>query len=144
MRCDDLMNVDVERIRGSEPIAMAAARMRDRDVGFLPVVDDDGVVVGTLTDRDIVVRVVADAGDLAGPVSLCMTREVIACFAGDDVGKAHELMSVYQKSRIVVLDDHGVLAGVISLSDLARAQGERETGETVRDVKSDSGLPRAP
>ena len=53
-------------------------------------------------------------------------------------------MSVYQKSRIVVLDDHDVLAGVISLSDLARAQGERETGETVRDVKSDSGLPRAP
>ena len=136
------MNVDVERVRGSEPIVEAAARMRDRDVGFLPVVDEKNVVVGTLTDRDIVVRVVADAGDLAGPVTLCMTREVVACFAGDDVAKARELMSMYQKSRVVVLDDRGILAGVISLSDLARAQGERATGETVREVKGEGLEPK--
>ncbi len=138
------MNRDVERIRGSEPVVEAAARMRDRDIGFLPVVDEKGVVVGTLTDRDIVVRVVADAGDLAGPVSLCMTREVIACFVGDEVGKAQELMALYQKSRVVVLDDRGLLAGVISLSDLSRASDERATGETVREVKSDTLQPKAP
>jgi CBS domain-containing protein len=144
MRCKEIMKVDVERVRGSEPVVEAAARMRDRDVGFLPVVDEKDVVVGTLTDRDIVVRVVADAGDLAGPVSLCMTREVIACFAGDDVEKARELMSLYQKSRVVVLDDRGMLAGVISLSDLARARDERTTGETVREVKSDTLEPKTP
>jgi CBS domain-containing protein len=142
MRCDEIMHADVERILGSEPVHEAAARMRDKDIGFLPVVDDKGVVVGTLTDRDIVVRVVAEGADLADPVSLCMTREVIACFAADDVAKAQELMSLYQKSRVVVLDDHGLLAGVISLADLARARDERATGETVREVKSDGPGPR--
>ena len=131
------MQSDVERIRGSEPVAEAAARMRDKDIGFLPVIDESGVVVGTLTDRDIVLRVVAEGGDLADPVSLCMTREVIACFAGDDIVKAKELMSTYQKSRLVVLDDRGLLAGVISLADLARVRDERDTGETFREVKSD-------
>ena len=52
--------------------------------------------------------------------------------------KAEELMSMYQKSRVVVLDDQGRLAGVISLSDLARRRDRRETGEAVRDIKAPS------
>lgn len=141
MRCEEIMNVDVERVRGSESIHEAAARMRDRDIGFLPVVDDRGAVVGTLTDRDIVLRVVAEGGDLASPVSLCMTREVIACFAGDDVAKVRDLMAQYQKSRVIVLDDRGLLVGVVSLADLARGPDEQATGETVREVKSDVVVP---
>jgi CBS domain-containing protein len=141
MRCENIMKADVERIRGSAPVHEAAARMRDRDIGFLPVVDEKGAVIGTLTDRDIVLRIVAEGGDLESPVSLCMTREVIACFAGDDVAKVQDLMSQYQKSRVLVLDDHGLLAGVISLADLARERDELQTGETVREVKSDASPP---
>ena len=138
MRSEEIMNRSVERVRGSEPIHEAAARMRDRDIGFLPVVDDEGVVVGTLTDRDIVLRVVAEGGDLAGPVSMCMTREVIACFVGDELAKVQDLMAQYQKSRVIVLDDKGLLAGVISLADLARGRDERATGETVRKRAADT------
>jgi len=143
MRCEEIMNAEVTRIRGSDSVREAAERMRDRDVGFLPVVDDRGLVVGTVTDRDIVVRVIADGRDPSGPVSMCMTGEVIACFASDDLVKAQELMSLYQKSRVVVLDDRGLLAGVISLADLARARDERATGETMREVKTDTGASRA-
>jgi CBS domain-containing protein len=142
MRCEEIMNADVERVRGSDSVQEAAARMRDRDIGFLPVVDDQGVVVGTVTDRDIAIRVVAEGGDVTTPITMCMTREVIGCFKADNVHKAEELMALYQKSRIVILDDHGMLAGVISLADLARRRGEHETGETVRDVKSESPPPR--
>ncbi len=137
------MNSDVERVLRSDSVQEAAARMRDRDIGFLPVLDEQGVVIGTLTDRDIVVRVVADGGDLATPVSMCMTREVIGCFRTDELRKAEELMALYQKSRVVVLDDRGMLAGVISLSDLARCRDEHEAAETLREVKSEmstSGL----
>ncbi len=136
------MNSDVERLRGADSVQEAAARMRDRDIGFLPVVDAQGIVIGTLTDRDIVVRVLADGGDAATPVSMCMTREVIGCFRSDDVHKAEELMALYQKARVVVLDDRGMLAGVISLSDLARCRDEHEAAETLRDVKSESAPSR--
>ena len=132
------MNSDVERVRGDDSVQEAAARMRERDIGFLPVVDSQGVVIGTLTDRDITVRVVAEGGDPASPVSMCMTREVIGCFRTDDLRKAEELMSLYQKARIVVLDDRGMLAGVISLSDLARCRNEHEAAETLREVKSET------
>src|SRR5262249_33660533 len=109
------MNADVERVTGEDSVQEAAARMRDRDIGFLPVVDGQGVVIGTLTDRDIAIRVVAEGGHLSTPVAMCMTREVIGCFRTDDVRKAEELMALYQKARVVVLDDRGMLAGVISL-----------------------------
>lgn len=138
MRCDEIMRADVEWVYLDATVREAAARMRDRDIGFLPVVDRQGMVIGTLTDRDITIRVVADGGDLATPVTMCMTREVIGCFQSDDVRKAEELMALYQKTRVVVLDDRGMLAGVISLSDLARCRDEHEAAETLRDVKSEA------
>ena len=131
------MNAKVERIRADESLRSAAERMRDHDIGFLPVCDDHGLVVGTLTDRDIVVRGLAD-GKADGTVSDCMTREVVSCFLKDDVDRAEELMSLYQKSRVVILDDQGVLAGVISLADLARSRKRKESGDTLKDVKADN------
>jgi CBS domain-containing protein len=142
MRCEEIMRVDVEWVEGGSSVREAAARMRDRDIGFLPVVDSQGVVIGTVTDRDITVRVVADGGDVTVPVSRCMTREVIGCFKSDDVRTAEELMALYQKARIVVLDDRGLLAGVISLGDVARCRDEREAAETLRDVKSEDAPSR--
>jgi CBS-domain-containing membrane protein len=67
-----------------------------------------------------------------------MTREVISCFASDDVDRAEELMSLYQKSRLVILDDQGMLAGVISLADLARSRKRKESGDTLKDVKAET------
>jgi len=132
MRCSEIMNPRVERIQIGEKIRAAAIRMRDHDIGFLPVVDERGMVVGTITDRDITVRSVAE-GHPESTVGECMTREVISCFANDDVSRVEELMSLYQKSRIVILDDQGMLAGVISLSDIAQHQADAGA-QTLREV----------
>ncbi len=131
------MNPKVERIRMDESLRAAAVRMRDLDIGFLPVVNAQGLVVGTITDRDMVVRSLAE-GTPDGDVQSCMTREVISCFAKDDLARAEELMGLYQKSRIVILDDQGMLAGVISLADIARSRKRRESGDTLRDVKAEA------
>jgi CBS domain-containing protein len=137
MRCHEIMNPRVERIGMDEPVRAAAVRMRDYDIGFLPVTDSKGLVVGTITDRDITIRAVAE-GNLTGRCGDFMTREVISCFANDDVDRAEELMSLYQKSRVVVLDDQGYLAGVISLADIARSRKLRESGDTLKDIKAET------
>lgn len=141
MRCQDILTSSVERISTDEPLQAAAVRMRDHDIGFLPVIDQRGLVVGTITDRDIAIRAVAD-GDIDCRVVECMTNEVVSCFARDDVRRAEELMSLYQKSRLIVIDDNGGLAGVISLSDIARSRKLREAGDTLRDIKSQSSPDR--
>jgi CBS domain-containing protein len=137
MRCQEIMNTKVERIGMDEPVRAAAAIMRDHDIGFLPVVDAKGMVVGTITDRDITIRAVADS-QIDARVGDCMTREVVSCFAKDDVDRAEELMSLYQKSRVVILDDQGYLAGVISLADIARSRKARESGDALKDIKAES------
>ena len=109
----------------------AAARMRDRNVGFLPVCDSSGAVIGTITDRDLALRVVAQQLPATTAVGDIMTRETVACRSDDDLEHAKELMAKHHKSRIMCLDEAGHLAGVISLSDVARSS---DAGSTLKRV----------
>jgi len=133
MRCVDLMRRPVEFMLPGQTVTAAARKMRDANIGFLAVCDSDGKVIGALTDRDIAIR--ACAIDRAGTatVSEVMTPEVIACHPSDEVTRAEELMSKHHKSRILVTDGDGKLAGVISLADVARAD-ESGAAETLRAV----------
>lgn len=101
----------------------AATKMRDQSVGFLPVCDERMKVLGTITDRDIAIRVVAEQRDGSTPVSRIMTREVISCEPEDDLTEAAELMAAHGKSRIMCVSQDGRLVGVISLSDIAQFDG---------------------
>ena len=121
MRCQDIMKKPVICCKETETVQTAALRMRDSNVGFLPVCSPEDRVVGILTDRDIALRVCAgglDAGRL--PISEVMTREIVACHPGDDVRFVEGLMARNHKSRILIIDPAGKAAGVISLSDIAR------------------------
>ena len=121
MRCQDIMKKPVICCKENETVQAAALRMRDSNIGFLPVLSPEDRVVGILTDRDIALRVCAgglDAGSL--PIADVMTREVIACHPGDDVRYVEGLMARNHKSRILIVDQIGKVAGVISLSDIAR------------------------
>lgn len=131
MRCSEIMKADVECLRRDETIRKAAERMRDLNIGFLPICDENGNVLGTLTDRDIAVRAVAGGMELDTQVLDVMSNEVVACDPSDDVDRAAELMSERRKSRIMCIDEEGHLAGVISLSDIAQQQ---DAGKTLRDV----------
>ena len=121
MRCQDIMKKPVICCKETETVQTAALRMRDSNVGFLPVCSPEDRVVGILTDRDIALRVCADGLD-AGRllISEVMTREIVACHPGDDVRFVEGLMARNYKSRILIIDPAGKAAGVISLSDIAR------------------------
>lgn len=123
-QCREIMKRDIECLSPREPAQAAAERMRDQNIGFLPVCDDGMKVLGTVTDRDIALRIVADLRSAGTPVEQVMTRQVVACRPGDDIELARELMAEHRKSRIMCVDDDGTLIGIISLSDLAKLEGD--------------------
>jgi len=132
MLCEDIMKTDVESVSPVDTIQDAARKMRDDNVGFLPVCDESRQVLGTITDRDIAIRAVADAQPVTTPVEDIMTGEVVACSPKDTIDTALQLMAENHKSRIMCLDEEGRLIGVISLSDIAQLVGD--ASETLRQV----------
>lgn len=124
MNCAELMKTDVAYCKASEPIEHVAELMQERNIGFVPVCNDDGSVIGTLTDRDLTIRVLAEhrnaSSTRAGDV---MTREVVSCRPDEDLSVAERLMSEHKKSRIVCIDEKKRPVGVISLSDMAHMDG---------------------
>jgi CBS domain-containing protein len=88
------MKEDVCTVAPDDPVQLAARRMRDANIGFLPVCGPDGRVVGTITDRDIVIRLIAGGGSSTSPVSNVMTREVVACRPSDDLDVAESLSDI--------------------------------------------------
>jgi CBS domain-containing protein len=136
MQCDELMTTQVEILQTSQTVAEAARRMRDLNIGFLPICDEDEQVVGVLTDRDIAVRVVAEERPHDLTVEEVMTEGVITCRPDDDIEEAEELMRVHQKARLVCVDDAGHVVGVISLTDIAEHDDECRAGQVLTEVSS--------
>jgi len=134
MRCEGIMKRDVECVSPRDTVEDAAIRMRDENVGFLPICDQSKKVLGTLTDRDIVIRLVAAKKPASTFVEEIMSREVVTCRPKDDVRDAERLMAKNHKSRIVCVDEEGRLAGVISLSDIAQHERGGRASETLRGV----------
>ncbi len=134
MMCSDVMKGAVKCIAPEATIETAAAVMRDEGIGFLPVCDQKRRVLGTLTDRDIAMRVVAAHENPAQPVRNFMTRALVACHPHDELDRAGELMSQEKVSRIVCVDEDGKLQGVISLSDIAGLEDGRRASATLQEV----------
>ncbi len=135
MRCEEIMTRNPATLRREASVQEAARLMADKDVGFVPVCDDQGACLGVLTDRDIAIRVVAKGGSAGGKAADLLSRELVCCNPQDDVSQAKRLMQEHKVSRILCCDDQRRPLGVISLQDLAMAAEENEVGKTVRDVK---------
>jgi CBS domain-containing protein len=135
------MKRDVTCVAPEEASKQAARKMREQNVGFLPVCDAQGRILGTITDRDIAVRLVADDRPASTPVEQIMTREVVAARPSDDIREAHKLMAQRRKSRIMCVDDAGRLVGVISLSDIAQNDDSGRTAETLQKVSEREAHP---
>ncbi|HVJ94684.1 MAG TPA: CBS domain-containing protein [Labilithrix sp.] len=134
MRCEELMTTDVAFVRPSDDVRHAADIMRSRNIGFIPVCSDERKVVGVVTDRDIVIRCIAESKPVTTQVREVMTREIIACRPDDDVQTALRAMVRHQRSRVLCLGDHQYLLGVISLSDLPRGGLAAEAGTALEHV----------
>lgn len=134
MLCEEIMKDDVQCISPRDTVEDAARAMRDEELGFLPVCDESGKVLGTITDRDITIRAVATRRPANTTVEEIMTHEVISCSPKDDIQQAEEAMADSHKSRIMCLDDGGRLVGVISLSDIAQHEQPARAAQTLRQV----------
>lgn len=118
MQIRDLMTVGVEVIRPEASVQTAAEKMRDFNIGFLPVWDGKKLV-GMLTDRDITVRAVAAGLDSNTPVRELMTPEIVFCYDDQSLDEAPQIMQEHQIRQLPVLDAKHQLVGVVSLDDIA-------------------------
>lgn len=132
MTCSDIMKKVVVYLSKADSAQVAAKLMADANVGFLPVCDG-GKCVGTLTDRDIALRVVCDNKPASTMVGDIMTKDVIACSPNDSAEKAAEVMADAQVSRLLINDENGFLVGILSFSDLPRPLAD-QAFEGIKEV----------
>ena len=135
MKCSELMKTDVVSCATTALVGAVAEQMRRSNVGFVPVCANDGAVIGTLTDRDLVLRVLADYRDPDTTTAMdVMTRDVIGCSPTDDLEIAEQLMSKHKVSRILCVDELKRPLGVISLSDIVTAERRGVGSAVLRSV----------
>ena len=144
-KCRDVMTGHPASCQPGDSITKVAGLMKQQDVGSVPVVeaDESGRLVGIITDRDIVVKVVAAAraGD-AATVKDAMTPNPASCREDDDVEQAVKLMKERQVRRMPIVDANGRLSGIIAQADVAtRVNKDSKTGELVEAI-SESGTSR--
>lgn len=119
MKLRDIMTRDVALVSPDTSLKEAAAKMRETDSGFLPVGENDRLV-GTLTDRDIAIRAVAEGRDpSATKVRDAMSEHIVYCFDDQEHDEAAKLMAEKQIKRLAVLNRDKRLVGVVSLGDVA-------------------------
>ncbi|WP_371824242.1 CBS domain-containing protein [Methylosinus sp. KRF6] len=111
-----------------------ATRMRDGDVGAIPV-KSDGRLIGIVTDRDIACRGLADSGDIDRMTAQdVMTENVVCCSPDEDVEAAIQLMEEKQIRRLPVIDAQKKMMGMLSLGDISHQVGSNLSGEVLRAV----------
>lgn len=135
MKVEQLMSRGAECVSPSTTLQDAARRMKELDVGSLPICDNDRLV-GMVTDRDIVIRAIADGSDsTTTTVQRVMTPDITYCFEDQEVEEASRLMKDKRIRRLAVLNRDKRLVGMLSLGDMAQqseARGQAE--ETLEQV----------
>lgn len=135
-RCRDIMTRRVITIQADESIYRAARLMKENDIGVLPVMRN-GKLSGILTDRDIVVRAIAEGVSAKVSVDQIMTRQVFSVYEDEFVFDATRKMGENQVRRVPVLDRDNNLVGIISMADIALENEDRiEIAEVLEDISS--------
>ena len=130
----ELMTENPCAIDADKPVAYAAKMMRDEDVGLAPIVEGQKLV-GTLTDRDIAIRVVAEGKDpQTVTVREVATTKFVTLDPQQDLDEALQLMAQHQVRRLPVIEEDGRLAGVVAQADIAEHASAQDTGEVVEQV----------
>jgi CBS domain-containing protein len=135
MKLTEIMTSDVEIIHPDDTLQSAARKMRERDIGFLPVYDGDQLI-GVLSDRDIIVRAIAEGMDSKAVVGReLVTSPAVYCFEDQDTDEVARLMHDHQIRRLVILSrSDKQLVGVISLGDLAAHVDSKLSGKVLQSV----------
>jgi CBS domain-containing protein len=143
MQVHEVMTRGAACIRPDDSIAAAAQRMKDLDVGALPICGDDDRLKGMITDRDITVRATASCCEPGGTrVREVMTPNLIYVFEDQDIAEASRLMKENQIRRLPVLNRDTRLVGIVSLGDLAVETRDEEMAGATLEAVSEPAAPR--
>ncbi|MEX0655715.1 MAG: CBS domain-containing protein [Phycisphaeraceae bacterium] len=137
MQARELMTGTIHCCTPTTPIQNAARLMKERDIGALPIVEseDRRKAVGILTDRDIVIRLVAEGmNPLECACEDAMTAQTFSVKADDSEEEVCHVMEDHQIRRVLVVNENDICIGIISQADIARKTSEHETAELVKDV----------
>ena len=130
----DVMTTNPTSVVSDNPVVEAARIMKEKDVGIVPVVEG-GRLVGTVTDRDIAVRVVAEGKDPHSVrVREIASTDVVTVDPQQDLDEALRLMASHQVRRLPVVEEGGRLVGIVAQADVAREANDKQTGELVEEI----------
>jgi CBS domain-containing protein len=136
-KISELMSSNPCAIEADKPVAYAARMMKDEDVGLAPIVEGDRLI-GTLTDRDIAVRVVAEGKDPQTTlVREIASTNVVTVEADQGLDEALQLMASHQVRRLPVVERDGKLVGVVAQADVAQEAKPKQVGELVEEISAD-------
>ena len=133
----DVMTPNPKTVTEKDTVQAAARLMRDHDTGVIPVVAESGrKVIGMITDRDIVTRLIADGKDAkSSKVSEAMTRKVHTVRDNEPLNKVFQVMSDQQVRRVPVVNESNELVGIISLADVANeTEKDKQLAKTVENI----------
>jgi CBS domain-containing protein len=141
-KCSDIMTRDLVTCTAENTIVEVARLMKTEDIGPVLIVDNEQskTLVGIVTDRDIVVKAIADGQDVnTTRVGDVMSKKLVTCRADDDVDIAMKAMAQFQLRRIPVVEENMRLVGIISQADLAtRVDSPEKTGEVVKEISEET------
>lgn len=136
----DVMTANPACCKPETPLDQVARLMVQHNCGEIPVIDLAEQVVGVVTDRDIVCRVVAEGKNpMAYPAEICMSELVVTMPMDAPIPEVLAAMEKHQIRRVPVVDDRGRCVGMISQADVAWTGREQEVAELVREVSRDTG-----
>jgi CBS domain-containing protein len=135
MRVSEIMTRDPKTARLDSTLEEIAALMKDEDVGAIPIVDDDKELVGIVTDRDIVIRCVAEGKEASDTTAEDILSEDLTTIEPDaDVEEAARLMAQKQIRRLPVVQDGGLI-GMVSIGDISvKHEDDQAAGETLQQI----------
>jgi len=137
----DAMTANPRTLRIGASVLDAARAMKEEDVGSLPVVDSDGVLFGLITDRDIVLRVVAASSDPgATPVEDVATKDISPAYPDESLDEALQQMAHWQVRRLPVIEDDRVV-GMLAQADIAQEAKDKKAGQLVAEISQPSEHP---
>ncbi len=141
MQIKEIMTKNPEEIPVIESVMDAAEKMKQFNVGVMPIFKND-MVVGIVTDRDIVVRAIAEGRNPKDtPVMDIMSRNVITCPENTDVKDAAKVMEEHRVRRLIVTDPSGKAVGIVSLGDIATKAQMRDIGSEILEKVSEPSRP---
>ena len=142
-KCNEVMTKNLVCCLPSDMVIKAAELMKSENIGSIPVIENEqnGKLVGIVTDRDLALRIVAEGRDAKSTkVETVMTRRVVTCLADDDLQKALDAMAEHRFRRIPVVDNDNKVVGIIAQADVAtRVDRPDKTAEMVKEISKANG-----